>query len=319
MSVKNYRSPLLEPMVYVTPDGVRYPLHNPPKRTVLGAEGWGMLPISVETTSGPYQHGVDALSYRGTPRTITITIRFNECGRRELRDRQRELLNILRPSRTNLNNPTPGTLIWYLANGAIFAASVQATDGPGFPNRSGGWDEFAIQDTIEFTAFNPVLFDPTLKTGTVSDFSPIITANTELSFPISFPISFGVPPQIRVLKNLPINYLGDWLEYPTMLLTGPAALPKITNAATGIYIELNYTLVAGEIVTYDLSYGQKTITSSINGDLGGYVVAGSETAQFALQPDPIVAGGVNTIQVRVDHGTIATQLVVQYYNRFTGV
>jgi hypothetical protein len=71
--------------------------------------------------------------------------------------------------------------------------------------------------------------------------------------------------------------------------------PIIENYSTGEKIQLNYVIAVGEVVTINLDYSIKSVTSSINGDITEVVADVTEFARFHLAPDPEVSGGNNVI------------------------
>lgn len=88
-----------------------------------------------------------------------------------------------------------------------------------------------------------------------------------------------------------ISYDGTAPSYPTFVITGPtsgaaSALYQLINITTGAAIYFNLSLLVGEIVTLNLdpqsaSYG---LNSSTRGNLIANILAGSNLADFTLQP-----------------------------------
>ena len=91
--------------------------------------------------------------------------------------------------------------------------------------------------------------------------------------------------------NTTIIYDGTAESYPTFRITGPTsgaakALYQIVNETTNVGIYLNVSLLVGEIVTLDLDPRSPTygLTSSTRGNLIANILAGSNLADWALQP-----------------------------------
>jgi hypothetical protein len=95
------------------------------------------------------------------------------------------------------------------------------------------------------------------------------------------------------------NVLGSD-TYPILYLTGPGLIYQVKNYTTGqaIYFD-NFTLLAGESVKIDLRPGKKTFISSYRGNIGRYVLDGSDI-DFKLIP------GNNNVSVLITGGTAAT-------------
>lgn len=319
--VRNWRPLLREKIVYITPDGNVYNLHTQTPKSVLKMSGWGMAQAEYGLTKGPYQHGLTVLTARLMQRQITVEIRHRGCNRTEYWSNRAGLVDSLRINRTNVNFPQPGHLRWYRADGTIRQVDVFLEHGPDF-NTLGNdaWDEFSFNDVLDFKAYNPVIYDPNILTGSITDFT--CTNVAALTFPFSFggsSLTFGGT-VCESTQNLVINYLGNWPEYPVITIQGPATDPRITHVETGNIIAFDgYTIATNELVTIDLSYSRKTINSSLNGNLLGYLSTDSTLGQFSIEADPTAAGGVNTYQIIIQSGSAATVVTFTYYSRFAGI
>lgn len=302
----------LEYLDYIAPDGSVYPLHVPAAigRWVISSSGFGMPPIEYSTTAGPAQHGETVRDYRLTPRTIQLLIRQNFCGRPEYWGGRADLLDAIRPNRQLLPTSTiPGTLRQTLPNGSRRSISVFIQEGPRFePDSVGVWDSWSFQEVLRFTAYNPVWYDPAIKSAT---FAPSLT---DLVFPITFPITFGA---LDTTQN--VAYAGTWPEFPTFELTGPMTAPLIENLTTGEFIHLAYDVPAGDMVTIALTYGTKTVTDSNSANLVGTVTTDSDLANFHLAPDPEAMGGVNIIRISGGSVSAASGAVMRWYTRYIGI
>jgi hypothetical protein len=117
-----------------------------------------------------------------------------------------------------------------------------------------------------------------------------------------------------------ITYLGTWLTYPKIIITGPLNDAVITNQETGEKIELDYNIPAGRVVTIDLAYGVKTIQDDLGVNLIGVLSSDSDLATFHIAPDPEVAGGLNHISiVGTGESLGVTQVEIQFLNRYFGI
>jgi hypothetical protein len=116
-----------------------------------------------------------------------------------------------------------------------------------------------------------------------------------------------------------VTYEGTWHTYPTLVVTGPASGFKITNDATGDFIQMSYELDSGDTITISLPYGNKEVTHSNGADLIGSVLPDSNLADFSIVPDPEASGGTNTISIIGAGAGDVTALEVQYNTRFIGI
>lgn len=319
MNVRNWVVSNAEKIIFITADGNRYNLHDPWRRAILNMDGWGMPQPDIAATRGPFQHGVTPTSIRVPPRKISMDIRSSRCSRREYWQERTELLNIFRYNRSNLNSPTLGSLRWYRADGEIRQVDVIAAKGPSFPNSRKGWDSLGFSDTIEFQALNPIIYDPTRVNSTYFGFECSILST------LQFPFTFGATDIIfggttcNAVTPITVNYVGTWQEYPQILIGGPAGNLTIVHDQTGLKLALDYIISAGEVVTFDLTYGRKTVTNNLGTSLLGKLTTDSNLGTFAIQPDPIVPGNANTFTVSVDDGTTDTYVIFRYYNRYIGI
>ncbi len=315
MSVPNARSKVVDLLQFITPDGNKYDLHNVPKRAVTLVEGFGLPPQVINSTSGPYQHGEDVLSYRLSPREVNVTIRHNACSKDAYWTYRDTLIDTLGLQRTDPNNPTEGTLrrIYYI-NGVRKTRDLKVllTGGLKYvapPNDR--WDQWGINEELVFKAHNPILYDPTQITSTISTFT------STLRFPFTWPFVLG-----NFSGSATINYAGTWYEFPTIEIVGPATDITIHNITTDKYIRLSGTISAGETVTINLTYGAKTVTGQYGEDLMGYVTPESNLGDFCLMHDPLVSNGTNVINVyTLDASSSApvTTVRIKYYNRYIGI
>lgn len=295
---------------FIKSDGTVYNLHSPPTRAVLNMTGWGKPSQAFHTTAGPFQHGETPVSFRLTPRTIGLTLSHKYLSRSELYNGRSELLSQMGINNSSPNDPLPGVLRWhYIVNGVYTRRDLDVftVRGLGYAPLD-GWRQQDVQEDLEFTAFNPIIYDPTVRTATINSFT------SGLIFPVIFPFVLGAS-----YGTTNITYAGTWEEYPTITVTGPASGIYIENTTTGKKLRLDYMVSLGETVTFVLTYDHKSVTSSTGADLSEFLSDDSDLGEFALQYDPIVAGGINTIVVYTIGATAGTTFVFTYYNRYYGI
>lgn len=306
--------PALEYTIFTPQGGSPFILDQASGRFVLSEEGLGMPPIEYITERGPFQHGETVRAYFLRPRIISLRVRNNFCSRTEFWRGRASLLDVLRP-----NRGVNGTLRRILSDGTVRDITCIIQDGPNFnPRRTDAWDEWAFDEMLRFVCFNPVWYNPTLQTTTwiqaicgefPYDF-PISLVCPGLIFPITFPIVFDVFGGEDIIT---VDYLGNWEEYPSFVITGPFQSIKITNLTTNEVIQLLYTINEGQSVNIDLSYGIKTIALNDGTNLLAYLTPESDLATFHLAP-----GGNQIELVGYGSGTNSS-VVMNYYNRFIGI
>lgn len=287
-------------------------------RAVISDEGSGLPPIQYITERGPFQHGESIKDFFLGPRTVQFLIRQNYCSRQAAWDGRQSLLNLIRP---NKPGGPQGVLRKILPNGARRDLRVVPVAGPVFePRRTGIWDEWSIQETLRFTAYNPIYYDPVghtetwqhpASTGFPYTFTFPFSVPNELSFPIEYPIEFYGFHITDV-----IHYAGNWLEYPRIVIHGPAAIIEIINTTTDERILISgpdFFVEPGRYAIIDLTYSIKTVTMDDGTTLESYVSDDSDVGTFHLEP------GDNNFTVIVHGAGLASQVVMTWKDRYIGI
>lgn len=97
---------------------------------------------------------------------------------------------------------------------------------------------------------------------------------------------------------------GDAEAYPRVIMSGAGSIHQVVNYTTGDAIWFDdLTLVAGEVVTLDLTPGQKGLTSSLRGNILSRILPGSNLSTWRLLP------GANTISIHIPHVQAAASLI----------
>lgn len=90
--------------------------------------------------------------------------------------------------------------------------------------------------------------------------------------------------------------------------------PVLTNVATGDFIKLNRTLVAGETVAVNTNYGQESVMSYI-GDEVKDVINDLDLSSEFMQAPP----GDTALHFSADTNTDSMTVTIYYYQRYLGV
>lgn len=299
---------------YISPDGEVYKFNNDIDQFVLaGVTGTGLPSIEYRTQRGPFQHGSTPLGLVLQPRVIQLLHRRNACDRQAYWAARSDLLNILRPNRQAVNTFAPGVLRKILPDRTKRDICVFLQTGPQFSGmQQGRWDEFSIQEALQFIAHDPTLFDPDENQVELA----LDTSASAIVFAEEFPITFI---SNATTGNNSITYTGTWETFPTILLIGPMRNPIIRNVTTGEKIEMEHTIGAGRTVTISLQYGNKTVVNDLGTNLIGTVTSDSDLATFHLAPAPEAPAGVNSIGAAASSLTSASRIVFQYFTRYIGI
>lgn len=118
-------------------------------------------------------------------------------------------------------------------------------------------------------------------------------------------------------RSIDIAYDGDFDTYPVIVIRGPIVDPVIVNEATGDTLNFRgATLGSADVWTIDTRYGRKSVLTSGGSSALQYLLDDSDLATFRIVPDPIAAGGTNTISVGGDGVGTATSITLTYHNRY---
>jgi len=139
-----------------------------------------------------------------------------------------------------------------------------------------------------------------------------------LIFPITFPITFGTSDEFFTTGN--ITYAGTWRTYPIITITGPYTRANIQQVTMGINIALSVAITAGETRIIDLTPGAQSITDGNGDNKFSDLGAGSDLVDFAIYPDPEVAGGIQSITAQLVGGVAGVSgASISYYERYFGL
>lgn len=269
---------------------------------------FGAPPTDFITKRGYKQHGVTEVDYLLNARDIPMEIaQASACDRQTYWDNRAALLNFMRPNRNG-----PMTLTVRTPNGDERSIIVRANPGFTFPPVQQTNNNFGIRESIELLAFNPVWFD-----DAATDLVMSAATQVQLVFPITFPISFGTSDEQFTTGT--IIYVGTWVEYPIITLTGPYNSATITNQATGVSIFMSVPIILGETRIIDLTPGQQSIVDGNGDNKFSDLGPGSNLVNFNLRPDPEVADGLQEITVTMPGGTSDSGASLSYRNRYIGI
>lgn len=134
----------------------------------------------------------------------------------------------------------------------------------------------------------------------------VTTGGGAAVFPFTFPVVFGAS-TVSVTSTATNN--GTVPSYPTsIVVVGPVNTPKITNAATGTYIEVTENLASSSNVL-TITYDKDTLTADVDGNS---VLASITDASdyFKIQP------GANAITLSGTSVGSGAYVTVNYYDSY---
>lgn len=171
-----------------------------------------------------------------------------------------------------------------------------------------------IKVGIQLRAANPTFYNPVLTT---LDFGISGAGETQIPMTVATLVGGSTLDQTIVA-----NYDGTYHAYPIIYIYGPVTNPVITNTTTGQKLDFTgITINNGDHYTIDLRYGRKIVYKNdvLSDNRINELTTDSNIATFAIEADPIVSGGVNTIHVTGSTITGVTRYYVQYNERYDGI
>lgn len=287
-------------------DGAVRSLSDRAPYDVVSATGVGLAPVRRLTQRGPLQHGETDLGFRLDSRTITLVL--IAVGETEAEvDAMRDDLTILFGPRRD----SPAALRVTRDDGAVRQIDCRAfglTDFPVTPDDSyGPWQKMGVQ----LAAADPAWYEPEFRriSFTASSFAYGIAL--PLAVPLIFPASLSGSATFREA------YGGSFDAFPTITVTGPITDALITNGITGETLSFaGYTVASGTTLTIDLAYGKKTVIDSNGANQISKLAAGSSLATWRILSRLEAPGGINPITISGSGLTVASQVLLEYRNRF---
>lgn len=288
-------------------DGLEYICNLDTDRVVFSEPiSGGLPPVQYNIKRSYKQDGATEVSYYLQPRTVTLVHRANGCSREEYFEHRARILNVARPNRG-------GDYLTYtfIQRDGTRRAIRGRLLTPAFSNENDPetWDAWSFQEQLQFSCDDPLWFDPT--TVTAEGTAAVVL---QLVFPITFPIYFG---GANTWAITPTAYVGTYYVYPVFTITGPMSSFTIEHDQLGVSVGFFGQLQSGEILTLDLQ--NKTADSNLSGDRWTELSPNSDLVAFRVEPDPIVAGGVNTFTATSAGASNNSAFEISYNTRYIGI
>jgi len=265
----------------------------------------GGPPVHRITDRGPLQHGDSDLDFRLDPLNWPLGLRIYASTMAEQYNRRTTLRKIFRPSLSAIK------MRWTLENGDIRQLDCHMNGRIVFG--SAQQDGFTQRCVVPLRAADPTYYDPTAQAVTFG----VGGGGGAWAIPWAIPWSIGAA---TVDQTRSIAYAGTWRSYPIITINGPINSPVITNQTTGDKLDFTgYNIAGGASVTIDCRPGIKTVVDGTGANVIDKLTDDSDLATFALEADADAPGGVNSIRVTGSSATSATEVFLQYFNRYEGL
>lgn len=277
---------------------------------ILSYGSYGMPAVEYQTRRGYKQDGETVIDFQLGVRPITITFhRHSETSREQYWLARAALIDFFR---TNRGNNGAMTYTLRQVGGTKRSLIIYPAPGFTFPPTSPDENSWDIDEPVSFVAYDPVWFDP--ATAAVN-FSGV--AASQLVFPITFPIVFS-PDGTEYTST--ITYLGNWVAYPVITITGPYNSAIIENVTTGVSFSLIQTIGLGEQRIVTLTQGSQSIVDQTGANKFSDLSDNSNLVDWNIRPAPMVTGGINQIKMTLTGGILGTSNVsIAYQSRYAGI
>lgn len=152
---------------------------------------------------------------------------------------------------------------------------------------------------------DPTIFSGASKTASTQASDVTLTTGAAV-FPVAFPVVFGA--SLMAVSSTAQNN-GTLAGYPASIVVhGPVNNPKITNGATGEYIQIGVNLTStSDVLT--INYDKDTLNMDLNGTSEIQNLSGGSTL-FKIQP------GENVISLTGSTVSDNAYAVVSYYDYY---
>ena len=299
--------------------GKTYNLNN---RTTILLEGYdlGLAPTARLSQRSPGQLGVTDLGGITAARFIDLNWLIVGNSLEDFRDLRELFMVVFR------NRETAVTLTFDFGDGRVRSTDVFLDGELNFGERQ------LTQQVVSgvFRAADPRLY---INELVVVEFA-ILDSTGGLPIPFTIPIPIG---QDALNTTVNIFYADGSeiasVEYPIIIINGPIDNPVINNYSTNEQIELTanggLSLAVGEFVTVDLSgfprRDSKTIRDQDGNTAAQYLSTASDLGTWHLAFngellfDDTFSDGNNLIGVIGDNVTLATNVILRYFDRVEGV
>jgi hypothetical protein len=273
---------------------------------IESVDGWGMAPGHLLESRGPEQHGSTYEDFRLDPRELELIIGFMGTDA-ELLAYRRELLTVFQRRtdamilRFTFDDGTVRQIDCRLASGLMLSRD--------------GRDHNVMRAAAVLRCPDPTFYDPTAEAIT---FELGGGGGSGFIVPMPVPTEVGAS---TIDAGTSITYDGTWRSLPHLIrITGPITEFVLTNDTTGadLTAKAGITIAAGDYYDIDCWYGIATVVDSLGVSKIHNLTDTSELTTFAILPDPDAAGGINSISLTGSGVTAATNIQINYLNRYLG-
>lgn len=267
---------------------------------IRDASGHANLSDTIYSTNSMGQHGDTYQGVRIEPREITLNGKIKEGDRSVQLNLRRRLLKILNPE-------LDGTL--YYQYGAFRRKIGAKVDGsPSFSH-----PDLAEVFDITFKCLNPFWLEETTRREDIASwiadwYFPTVILRDDPNSMI-----FGHRQMDVIVDVFNDGHVATGMTVQFKAL-GEVINPYLLNVNTREYIKINYTMIAGDVITVNTDYGSKSITllrSGTETNIYRYMDVDSTFLQLDI--------GDNIFRYDADTGITSLECTILYDQKYLGV
>jgi len=279
---------------YINANGVTIDFTDYHNIAVLsGFSGYGLPDFSMSETVIPYEDIGILNSIRTVPREISVPIFLRGSEPFLIRRKMAEIMQFLSPDlgegKLYIERPTGEKRFLK----CIYKNGLDGND------KSIGKDYGTF--IITFRAVDPYFYNSVESSYTFTEES---SEGSFLGNPF-FPIFIT---QGAIYSNISFINTGDGIAYPVWTITGVGDSLVLRNLTTGKFMQLDYTISEGEIITIDTRIGYKSIVNNSGINLMQYMAS--------LSSFWLIEQGTNVIRVELSNSGVNTAVKIDYYLRY---
>jgi hypothetical protein len=289
-------------VIYLKRKGTTYNLDDGTYCWFIGDDGVGMSDSHRLTERSPQQHGDTDVGFYLDPRVFRLYLQVEGTSRADLYDNRDTLMRLFRPGDDDL-------IIGYTLNDTreIVCRFYQDMKMP-VSEQEG----FTQKIVITLRAADPLFYNPTASAVTFT----LGGGSDTMLVPTVVPMTVGAS-IIDALNS--VNYLGSFLSYPIIRVTGPITDCVITNESTGEKLDFTGVTISGsDYREIDCRFGYKTVVDSAGANKVSDLTSDSDLSTFHIADDFEVGGGTNSIRVAGIGVTAATKIDITFFTKYIG-
>lgn len=255
---------------------------------------------TIYSTSSMGQHGDTFAGNRIEPRIIDLSGKVNDSDKDNQLRLRREALKIL--------NPEINGYLYYKYGDFIRKIGAKVDGSPQFKNK-----DLSLAFEITFKCLNPFWTEENDKREDIASWIADWVFPTVIEKDNPESMIYGHRETSVIVDVYNEGHVASGMKIIFRAL-GELDNPQLFNVNTREYMKVNYTMIAGDVITIDTSYGNKSITLNRGGvetNIYRYMDVDSTFLQLDI--------GDNVFRYDADDGITNLEVTVYHSQQYLGV